>query len=212
MKTAIFDLDGTLLDSMDVWQQVDVDFLADHGFDLPDDYCKAIRGMHFAEIADYTIARFGLTETPEEVMAQWRALAMRAYQHTVQEKPFVPAYLAQLQQQGVRIVAATASEACFIEPALTRTGLLPFFETVVYVQEVKRGKGFPDIYLEAARRVNTAPCDCVVFEDILTAAQCAKQAGFQVIAVADLASMDDQSALKSIADQYIDDFSQLLLP
>ena len=93
MKGAIFDLDGTLLDSMGVWRKIDEDFLGKRGYLVPEDYLKAITSMNFKGAADYTIERFGLNEHPEDIMEEWFAMAIAAYTYHVQLKPYVREYL-----------------------------------------------------------------------------------------------------------------------
>ena len=87
-KGAIFDLDGTLLDSMGVWDQVDVDFLAKRGIEVPDDYMQKVAAMQFRQIAEYTIARFGLSDTPEALMEEWDHMARVMYATVVEAKPY----------------------------------------------------------------------------------------------------------------------------
>ena len=96
-KGAIFDLDGTLLDSMGVWDQVDVDFLAKRGFEVPDDYMQKVAAMQFRQIAEYTIARFNLSDTPEELMEEWNHMARVMYSTVVEAKPHAREYLATLK-------------------------------------------------------------------------------------------------------------------
>ena len=99
-KGAIFDLDGTLLDSMGVWDQVDVDFLAKRGFEVPDDYMQKVAAMQFRQIAEYTIARFNLSDTPEALMEEWDHMARVMYSTVVEAKPHAREYLAMLKARG----------------------------------------------------------------------------------------------------------------
>ena len=106
----IFDLDGTLLDSMYVWNEVDEIFLRRRGYDVPADYAQSIAHLSFSDAARYTIARFGLHETVDTIMAEWHALAVRAYRDDVPLKPGACAFLERQRQKGVRLAAATSSE------------------------------------------------------------------------------------------------------
>lgn len=208
-KGAIFDLDGTLLDSMGVWRKVDEDFLGKRGFAVPEDYLKKITSMEFQTAAEYTIERFSLNETPEDVIAQWHAMVVDAYTYHVRLKPHVKEYLNRLKAEGVAIALATAASPDLYVPALRNNGVLDYFQAFVSVHEVARGKGFPDIYEKAAETLQLKPQDCVVFEDILKGIQGAKMGGFQTVAVYDAASWYEQEELKQTADRYITDFSQL---
>lgn len=210
MKAAIFDLDGTLLDSMGMWVQIDKDFLAKRGIQLTMDYFDDITTMGFEEAARYTIERFGFPETPQQIMEEWREMSEHHYRHAVELKPYVREYLQQLAQDGVRIAAATASERSIMLETLERHGILKYFETVVCVAEVGRGKGFPDIYEEVARQLDLAAADCMVFEDILAGIQGAKDGGFPAVGVYDEASAKDRAAMELLADRYIESFSELL--
>ena len=124
IKGAIFDLDGTLLDSMWVWNQVDIDFLGKRGFDVPPDYPKAIAAMGFHETAEYTIKRFDLKEKVKDVIAEWDRMAAQMYHERVQIKPYVREVLEWMKQQGIHLGVATASYRTLFEPCLRRNGVL----------------------------------------------------------------------------------------
>lgn len=208
-KGAIFDLDGTLLDSMGVWRKVDEDFLGKRGFAVPEDYLKKITSMEFQTAAEYTIERFLLNEKPEDVIAEWQEMVVDAYTYHVKLKPHVKEYLDCLKEQGISIALATAASPDLYVPALRNNGVLDHFRAFVSVRDVARGKGFPDVYEKAAEKLQLKPQDCVVFEDILKGIQGAKMGGFQTVAVYDAASWYEQEELQRTADCYITDFSQL---
>ena len=107
-KGAVFDLDGTLLDSMEVWKNIDIEFLSKRGLQVPKDYSDEILAMSFRETAEYTIARFGLREQPDDVMHEWNQMAIEAYGHHVQLKPGAKEYLLKLKSRGIRLGVCTA--------------------------------------------------------------------------------------------------------
>ena len=126
-KAAIFDLDGTLLDSMGVWDQVDIDFLNKRGIEVPPDYMTKVSAMQFRQIAEYTIARFGLTDAPEELMQEWDDMASVAYSTTVEAKPGALDYLRDLKDSGVKLGVATSLPPRLREPALRHVGMFDLF-------------------------------------------------------------------------------------
>ena len=122
-KGAIFDLDGTLLDSMGVWDQVDVDFLAKRGIEVPDDYMQKVAAMQFRQIAEYTIARFGLSDTPEALMEEWDHMARVMYATVVEAKPYAREYLESLKASGAKLAVATSLPPMLREPAMKSVGM-----------------------------------------------------------------------------------------
>lgn len=207
---AIFDLDGTLLDSMYVWKQIDIDFLAEQNLAVPDDYLQAVNGMSMEQAAVYTRRRFGLSLSEEELVESWKRMARKEYHTRVPLKPGVAEYVRRLHEQGVRCAIATASETDLYEPALARTGILDCFDAHVLLREVARGKRFPDIYLLAAQRLGLAPARCIVFEDIYDGICGARDGGFFTCAVEDAASASMRAQIQAAADVYIRSFCQLL--
>lgn len=210
MQGAIFDLDGTLFDSMWVWDQVDLDFLGKRGFEVPDDYTKAIAHMDAHRTARYTIDRFELNEDIDDIVNEWFEMAKDKYAHDVICKQGAYEYVEKLHNQGVKIAVATSSDKVLFEKTLERTGLNKFIDAVVMVKEVSKGKSHPDVYLEAARRLGTNPCDTVVYEDILAGILGAKKGGFKTAAVYEERSKEDEKEILKECDYYIDSFINLL--
>lgn len=207
---AIFDLDGTLLDSLNVWEQVDMDFLKKRGLPLTQDYTQAVTVMSFEEAARYTIARFGLNETPEEVGREWNEMIAHEYAHHIKLKPGARECLHFLQEWKFKLGVATALPKELYVPALQNNGILDAFHAFASVTETVRGKGFPDIYLLCARRLGTPPEKCLVFEDVLLGLQGAKAAGMGAIGVYDRCSnLSEQDAL-SVADGYIQSLFEVI--
>ena len=206
----LFDLDGPLLDSMGVWEQIDVDFLTRRNIPVPEDYAQAIAPMGFRRAAEYTIARFGFSQSPEEIMEEWHQMAVEQYAHHLSLKPGAKEYLEELKQQGKPLAVVTASYPELYQPALERGGVLDLFDTIVTVNQVPRGKGFPDIYLEAAKRIQVPPQQCAVFEDITQGIQGAKAADCLAVAVYDSANRGQWDQTKALADLSIRSFEELL--
>lgn len=211
-SAAIFDLDGTLLDSMWVWDKVDRDFLRARGFDVPDDYARKIAAMTFRETAEYTIERFGMNESADDLMAEWRRMAEREYETNVGLKTFAREYLEALGKSGVRTAVATSLHRELAERVLQKNEIFEMFDAMCFTDEVGKGKDSPDIFLLAARHLSIEPRDCVVFEDILPAVMSAREAGMRVCCVEDACSKNDREQLKRLADWYISDFREAPLP
>lgn len=210
IKGTIFDLDGTLLDSMNVWERIDIDFLAKRGLTVPQDYIAAVTPLGFYDAAVYTIERFQLNETPQALIEEWSEMAAFAYGNTVPLKPNAKAYLSQLKQKGVRLAVATALTEELYVPALKNNGIYGWFDAFTTLDECGGRKGEPEIYLAAAKKLGLAPSECAVFEDILEGIEGANAGGFITVGVADFYSLADKGRIAAKAVHYIDGFSDLL--
>jgi len=210
IKGVIFDLDGTLLDSMWVWTDIDERFLGERGFEVPPDYLEAIAPIGATKAAEYTIERFKLNETVESVVEQWFDMALESYRTKVECKPFAKEFLHRLKEAGLKLGVATSSDRKLIIPALTRNGIIDLFDTIVTVDEVARGKGFPDIYEKAACNMGCSNHECVVFEDILAGIKGAKDGGFMAVAVYEGHSSYEHPQMKELADKFIMGFEEIL--
>ena len=157
IEGVIFDLDGTLLDSTWVWSKIDVDFLGKYGYEVPEDYSKAIMSMGFEDVAIYTIERFGLKATKEEVMAEWDAMAHEAYAHKVELKPGTRELLEWLKKEGIPAGIATSNSASLFEPCLRNRQVYDMFHSFTETGDVERGKEFPDVYIKAAEKMGALP-------------------------------------------------------
>lgn len=211
MKAAIFDLDGTLIDSMSVWDKIGRDFLASRGITAPDDLSRNVKNLSFHQTAEYYIRNFSLPDKSEQLIALWNAMAYREYAENIELKPGVREYLTKLSNNNnIKIGIATATDRELTEAVLQRHQVLVFFHTIVTVADIGKGKEYPDIFLVTAQKLKANPRECIVFEDCLHAVKGAKLAGMKVYAVYDPASAHEQPELEQIADEYIHDFRQLL--
>lgn len=206
-KAAIFDLDGTLIDSMGLWHQIDIDFSESRHIDLPEDYGPAVASMSSDEVARYTIERFHLPDTIDELNAEWSRMAVRAYA-SVGAKPHAKEYLAALKASGAKLAVATALAPYLRDSAMRHVGIVDDFDVVVSLCEAQStDKKNPDVYLSAAHLLDVEPDHCVVFEDLLDAMLSAKAAGMHVWAMEDDFSKDDLPAITMEADGVIRDFA-----
>ena len=206
-RAALFDLDGTLLDSMHIWRDIDARFFAARGMAVPADYSRALQGLSYSESAAYTVARFHLPESVEEVMAEWMAMTADAYTREAPLKPGALDYLRMLKRAGVQLAVATSNRPEVFGPALEAGGVAELFDAVCTTAEVgDAGKRTGAVYRLAAEKLGVAPADCVVFEDATDGVRGAKGLGMRAYAVRDAASGQEPDALAALADGVIDDF------
>lgn len=209
-KYAVFDLDGTLFDSMWLWKQIDYDYLGKRGIEVPEDYMKCINHMSIMDTALYSIKRFGLKDEPQALIDEWLDMAKVAYEQKVGLKDYAKDYLQFLKDRGVKMSVATSLSHELALPALERNGIIGYFDGVISSSEVTRGKGFPDVYLKAISHTNYMPKECAVFEDILKGIQGAKMGGFLTVGVYDAESKNDEKEIVKSADYYIKSFKELI--
>lgn len=210
VKGAIFDLDGTLIDSMGLWRQIDEEFLGKRGLGVPKDYSAKIAAMGVEETAIYTKDRFGFDDTVEDIIKEWYDMALDAYSNRIMLKPGAGKYLRLLKGRGIKLSIATASDIKLVVPVLNNNKVLDLFENITTIREVDRGKGFPDVYLEAARKMELHPEECAVYEDIIEGIKGAKSGGFYTIGVHDYWSASEKDDIVKLADKYIENYEDLI--
>ena len=212
IKGCIFDLDGTLFDSMDIWSRIGPDSLKKRGITPPPDYARTIFTMSFAQSAAYTVRYFELPCTPENLMQEWDETAALVYGSEARLKPGVGDYLLALRENGWKLGVATTLHERVYRPALERHRLLGLFDVLCGADEVPLPKSDPEIFLLCAKRLGLEPGECVVFEDLLVAVRSAKSAGMQTVGVWDKASAMDWEEIKNTAGRVITSFEREDLP
>ena len=209
MKAYILDMDGTLIDSMGLWVQSDKAFLAKRGLSIPDNYAEFIAEvipLTPIESAAHIIQHFGLNEKPEDVMAEYNAMALEAYSHTIPLKPGVMAFLQNLRKQGAKMAIATSAPKVLCLAALQNNKIINLFDAICTSEEVGVGKSSPDVFLLTANKLGTAPEDCIVYDDSLIAIQTAKSIGMATCGVYDEHNKNEWEEIKRIADFFITNF------
>lgn len=204
-KGHIFDLDGTLTKSNHVWSKIDEEFLGKRGIEVPEDYFKQVSAMNFEQAAVYTNDRFSLGENIQDIMKEWFDMAVYEYTNVIGLCGNAGEYVRCLKNQGRKIALATASTEELYRPVLKRNGILDCFDCFVSTEQVKRGKGFPDVYELAAEKLGLDAQDCVVYEDIVEGIKGAKAGGFFAVACLNDHYSHDWDEMREIADEIVED-------
>ena len=210
IKGAIFDADGTLLDSMQAWGNVEVEYLESLGVTPRPDLRDVLRSIGGHEVSKYFQTEYGVRQSAEEMSAGINKLMGEFYSDKVLLKVGVMPVLEELRARGVKMCVATATDRYLIEPALRRCGLLGFFSKVFTCREENTRKSSPDIFIRAAAFLGTDVCDTLVVEDALYAIRSAKSAGFPVAAVYDLSADDQQDEIKGLCDYFFETLDEML--
>ncbi len=202
----IFDLDGTLIDSNGVWEKIDRQILEKNHLYLSDRDIRACASMTYEEVLDFFLSK-GLTYTLDELKNEFDRLAEKEYRYNIFLKNGAGEYLETLKKNGKKIALATASPSRLYEPVLRNNSVYGLFDAFCTTDDVGMSKDFPDIYLTAAERLGVFPEKCVVFEDVLKGIVSARNAGMYTVAVYDKYSSDDIITMRSMADEFVMDFS-----
>ncbi|MBQ7358740.1 MAG: pseudouridine synthase [Lachnospiraceae bacterium] len=206
VEAVIFDLDGSLVDSMWIWKDIDIAYLGNLGIPCPDDIQAAIEGMSFSETAVYFKERFSIPHSLDEIKATWNQMARDKYLHEVPFKQGIPEFLNICKNKGIKLGIATSNSRELVESIANVHGLDDYFSCIMTACEVAKGKPAPDIYLAVAERLGVNPAKCLVFEDIVPGIMAGKNAGMKVCAVEDEYSVYQRAEKEKAADYYIDDF------
>ena len=209
-KAVIFDLDGTLVDSMWMWKSIDIEYLAKYGYDLPPTLQKDIEGMSFSETAVYFKETFQIPESLEEIKDDWNRMAYKKYTTEVTFKAGAKAFLDYCKNKGIKMGIATSNSRELVDATMLALGGKEYFDCIMTACEVEKGKPAPDIYLAVAKQIGIQPQQCLVFEDIEMGILAGKRAGMEVCAVEDEFSMDQIQVKKELADYYIKNYFEII--
>lgn len=210
IKGIIFDLDGTLFDSCEMWHQVDEDFFKKRAMEMPADYSASIAHLGLKKAASYTKERFNLAQAEEEIIKEWNDAAIYQYTNNVGLKPYVVNYLEYLKENGIKLGVATANSSEYYMPCLKKNNIDHFFDYICDVSKFKGSKESPEIYLFTAKKLGLSVDECAVFEDIVQALKTAHDAGFYTVAVDDKTQQADIEAKKINSDLFIKSYCELL--
>ncbi|HHU68802.1 MAG TPA: HAD family phosphatase [Thermoanaerobacterales bacterium] len=210
VKAVIFDMDGTIVDSMWVWDEVDIKFLGKRGIPVHKDLHECINGMSFSETAKYFKKRFNLNDSIIDIKNEWTLLADDYYKNRISLKKGVDDLIKTFFKNNFKLGIGSSSSKHFIEIVLNRFLLKEYFHSIRVSCEVEKGKPYPDVYLKVAEDLLVNPKDCLVFEDSKAGVIAAKSAGMKVYAVADNYSRKDWDEIREIADGFFVSFNDVL--
>lgn len=209
IEACIFDLDGTLVDSMWMWPQIDREYLGRFGIEYNENLKNEIDGISFYETAVYFKKKFGIADSIEKICKDWETMALDKYKYEVREKPGCIRFLDYLQSENIKLGIATSNNRVMVEAVLRSLNIIDYFQSIITSDEVQMGKPAPDIYLKNAGLLGVAPDKCLVFEDVVAGIIAGKSAGMKVCAIEDDFSKEVREKKKELSDYYIHDYTEI---
>lgn len=209
LEAVIFDLDGSLVDSMWMWKKIDMEYLERFGISLPENLQQEIEGMSFVETAGYFKEHFQIPDSIEEIGETWNRMAWDKYMYEVPLKPGVMDFLLTCRGHQIKLGIASSNSSALIMNVLEAHHIRDFFDCIKSGTDVIKGKPAPDIYLHVAKELNVNPQNCLVFEDITQGILAGKSAGMKVCAVEDAYSSEQWEEKIRLADLYISSYDEL---
>lgn len=211
IKAVLFDLDGTLVDSMWIWEDIDKMYMEKLNVEYKlSDLHENINGMSFTETAQFFKDIFNIEDSVEDIKDEWNNMAAEYYESKVPLKESARDFVEYLREKGIKTGIGTSNSRHLVSLVLDTHGMKDHFGTVRTSCEVNKGKPSPDIYLKVAEDLGVRPEECLVFEDIIEGVMAAKSAGMKACAVFDEYSKIHAEKLKSLADYYINDYREVL--
>ena len=210
IRAVIFDLDGTLIDSMWMWKQIDIDYLASKGKPFPPNLQDTISGMSFSETAVYFKETFGIEDDLDTIKKCWNDMAWEMYSTRVTLKEGALEFLKYLKERGIKTGIATSNSNELAFMVTKRLGIDAYIDEIHTACEVEKGKPSPDIYLFVAETLGVDPSECLVFEDVLRGVVAGLRAGMRVCAFYDPASAYEDEEKREAANCYLHSFKELI--
>lgn len=211
LKGAIFDADGTLLDSMSIWEQLGQRYLAISGMEAKPELSSILAPLTLEESSQYLKAAYRLSDSVQQITAALTGLLRSFYRDEVALKPGVAEYLRRLRAQQIPMIVASSGDKALLRTAFARLQIDGYFQDILTCSELQTNKREPTIYRRAVQVLGTAPQETAVFEDALYAIQSARRAGLITVAVADASNQAEAVRLRQTADYFIRDFTDPVL-
>ena len=211
IKLFLFDLDGTILDSLEIWNDIDLLFFKNHNLIMGEDYHIDIAPLTLEETATYTKNTYKLDIDEEQIMKEWSDLAIKEYAENVNLKKGVKEFLDYLKNKNVHLAIATSCNEEMFKPCLERYGIVSYFEHFYTSQNLKINKSNTNFFKEILNEYKIEPDQILFFEDSLASMKCAKSLGFNVVAVMDKKWEKQKEEIIASSDNQIEDFSQFIL-
>jgi len=209
IEACIFDMDGTLVDSMWVWAAIDIEYLTRHGHPVPPEMKREIEGLSMREVAVYFKNRFNISDDIDTIISDWNNMAIEKYTNEVPIKPGLKEFLVYLKQNNIKIGLFTSNSLVLAEAGLKGCEIYEYFNTLTAGCEGIKGKPDPEGYLVTAEKLSVKPENCLVFEDLVKGILAGKNAGMKTCAVKDNYSEYQIDEKKALADYYIEDYYEI---
>jgi len=209
IEAVLFDLDGTLVDSMWMWKDIDIIYLQRYGIALPENLQQEIEGMSYTETAVYFKERFAISKSIEEIKQDWHVMACDKYRQEVPLKKGALQFLEMLKSKGIPTGIATSNGRQLVDIVVEALDISPYIDRICTACEVPKGKPSPDIYLKTASDLGVKAERCLVFEDIPMGILAGKRAGMKVCAIEDDFSVKQRLEKRKLADYYISSFEDI---
>lgn len=210
VDACIFDLDGTLVDSMWVWVSVDEEYIRKYKLTKPKDFHAGMEGMSYSETAQYFLDCFpSIPLSREEIMDEWTQMAHEKYMTEVLLKKGAKEFLQDLKERGIKTGIASSNSKEMIVDTLKSHGIAEYIDSVRSACEAGAGKPSPDVYLLVAKDLNAEPKRCLIFEDVPMGILAGKNAGMKTCAVDDDFSKGQEEKKRTLADYYIQDYDDI---
>lgn len=212
IKAAIFDVDGTLLDSNGVWQQIDIDFMKERNMSHPENLQNYLDGLSFNQVAEFFHENFNTKETPEELVEIWHNMAFDAYNNTISAKNGAKELLSYLKENNIKIAIVTSNSHELIEAGLKNNNLYDYIDLVITADSLNTSKDTPFIFEETAKRLEVEPEYIIAFDDLCPVINAINEANMISCAVYDKRSIKayGEELMKNTADYFIKDFTEVM--